>query len=70
MGWSSETLPSRKDEWFHCAAGEYVVEIGNQRFEFGPGDSVLGPRRVPHAFAFVGNTAGNLLIGFTPAGRM
>ena len=25
---------------------------------------------VPHAFAFIGNTPGRLLVGFTPAGRM
>ena len=31
---------------------------------------MLGPRRVPHAFAFVGNTTGKLLVGFTPAGKM
>ncbi|MCM3879531.1 MAG: cupin domain-containing protein [Vicinamibacterales bacterium] len=41
-----------QDEWFYCLAGEYVVEIGNQRFRLGPGDSVLGPRRVPHAFVY------------------
>jgi len=36
-----------QDEWFYCLAGEYVVEIGDQRSRLGPGDSVLGPRRVP-----------------------
>jgi mannose-6-phosphate isomerase-like protein (cupin superfamily) len=59
-----------QDEWFYCIAGEYVVEVGNQRFTLDPGDSVLGPRMVPHAFAFVGNTSGKLLVGFTPAGKM
>ena len=59
-----------EDEWFYCLAGEYIVEIGNQRHELKPGDSVLGPRRVPHAFAFVGNTPGRLMVGFTPAGRL
>ena len=59
-----------QDEWFYCLAGEYVIEVGNQRFELAPGDSVLGPRRVPHAFAFTGNTMGKLLVGFTPAGKM
>ena len=59
-----------EDEWFYCLEGEYIVEVGSQRFELKPGTSVLGPRRVPHAFAFVGNTPGRLLIGFTPAGRM
>ena len=59
-----------EDEWFDCLEGEYIVEVGSQRYELKPGTSVLGPRRVPHAFAFVGNTPGRLLIGFTPAGRM
>lgn len=59
-----------EDEWFYCLAGEYIVEVGNQRYELKPGDSVLGPRRVPHAFAFVGNTPGRLMVGFTPAGRV
>ena len=59
-----------EDEWFYCLEGEYIVEVGSQRYELKPGTSVLGPRRVPHAFAFVGNTPGRLLIGFTPAGRM
>jgi mannose-6-phosphate isomerase-like protein (cupin superfamily) len=59
-----------EDELFFCLAGEYIVEVGDQRFDLRPGDVVLGPRRVPHAFAFVGNTPGRLLVGFTPAGRM
>ena len=53
-----------------CLAGEYVVEIGDQRFRLGPGDSVLGPRRVPHAFVYDGAGPGRILIGFTPAGRI
>jgi quercetin dioxygenase-like cupin family protein len=56
-----------QDEWFYCLAGEYVVEIGDQRFRLKPGDSVLGPRRVPHAFVYDGAGPGRILIGFTPA---
>jgi quercetin dioxygenase-like cupin family protein len=59
-----------QDEWFYCLTGEYVVEIGDQRFRLGPGDSVLGPRRVPHAFVYDGAQPGRILIGFTPAGRI
>jgi quercetin dioxygenase-like cupin family protein len=59
-----------EDEWFYCLEGQYIVEVGDQRFDLKPGDSVLGPRRVPHAFAFVGDTPGRLIVGFTPAGRM
>jgi quercetin dioxygenase-like cupin family protein len=59
-----------EDEWFYCLAGDYIVEVGTQRYELKPGDSVLGPRGVPHTFAFVGNTPGRLMVGFTPAGRV
>jgi quercetin dioxygenase-like cupin family protein len=59
-----------EDEWFYCLAGQYIVEVGSQRYELKSGDSVLGPRRVPHAFAFVGDTPGRLMVGFTPAGRL
>jgi hypothetical protein len=34
------------------------------------GDSVLGPRRVPHAFVYDGTGPGRILVGFTPAGRI
>jgi len=59
-----------EDEWFYCLAGEYVVEIGDQRFRLAAGDSVLGPRRVPHAFVYDGVGPGRLLVAFTPAGRL
>jgi mannose-6-phosphate isomerase-like protein (cupin superfamily) len=59
-----------QDEWFYCLAGEYVVEIGDRRFRLTPGESVLGPRRVPHAFVYDAAGTGRLLVGFAPAGRM
>jgi quercetin dioxygenase-like cupin family protein len=63
-------LHLEEDEWFYCLAGDYIVEVGSQRYELKPGDSVLGPRGIPHAFAFVGSTPGRLMVGFTPAGRV
>ncbi|MEO8679915.1 MAG: cupin domain-containing protein [Vicinamibacterales bacterium] len=59
-----------QDEWFYCLAGEYVVEIGDKRFRLTPGESVLGPRRVPHAFVYDAPGQGRLLVGFTPALRI
>lgn len=59
-----------EDEWFYYLAGDYTVEVGNQLHELKPGDSVLGPRGVPHAFAFVGNAPGRLMVRFTPDGRV
>jgi hypothetical protein len=35
-----------------------------------PGDSILGPREIPHAWAFVGDNQGRMLIAFAPANKM
>ena len=50
--------------------GEYVFEVGQERMRLRPGDSLLAPRRVPHVWAYVGETPGKILIGFQPAGKM
>lgn len=63
-------LHHNEDEWFYVIEGEYIAEIGSERFELKPGDSVLGPREVPHAWAFVGDTPGRMLITFAPANKM
>jgi len=59
-----------QDELFHVLEGEYVIVIGDQRFELKPGDTVLAPRLVPHVWAYVGNAIGRMLITFTPPGNM
>jgi mannose-6-phosphate isomerase-like protein (cupin superfamily) len=63
-------LHHQEDELFFCLEGEYVVEVGDQRFRLAPGDCVLGPRGVAHAWAFSGSSVGRLLISFAPAGKM
>ena len=59
-----------QDEWFYVMEGQFLFEIGKERFTLGPGDSILGPRGIPHAFAFVGVPPGKLLLAFTPANRI
>ncbi len=59
-----------QDELFFVLEGEYVIVIGDQRFELKPGDSILAPRLVPHVWAYAGNTVGRMLISFTPPGAM
>jgi quercetin dioxygenase-like cupin family protein len=59
-----------QDEWFYALAGEFIVEIGAERVRMHPGDSLLAPRQVPHAWAFIGNGLGRMLIAFLPAGQM
>jgi mannose-6-phosphate isomerase-like protein (cupin superfamily) len=58
------------DELFYSLEGEYIVEVGSERVHLKPGDCVLGPREIPHAWAFAGGSPGRLLISFAPAGKM
>jgi quercetin dioxygenase-like cupin family protein len=59
-----------QDELFYVLEGEYLLEVGQERFHLKPGDSLLAPRRVPHVWAYIGDKFGRLLITFTPAGKM
>ena len=63
-------LHHEQDEWFYVLQGDFIFEIGNQRFTLKPGDSILGPREIAHAYAFVGEPPGKLLIAFNPANRI
>lgn len=59
-----------QEEWFYVVEGRVVFQVGDRRVELGAGDSILGPRNVPHAFSAVGSSPGRMLIAFTPAGQM
>jgi quercetin dioxygenase-like cupin family protein len=63
-------LHHNEDELFYSLEGDYIVEIGSERFHLRPGECVLGPREIPHAWAFAGDSTGRLLISFAPAGKM
>jgi mannose-6-phosphate isomerase-like protein (cupin superfamily) len=69
-GGPNRHLHHGEDELFYVLEGEYIVEIGGEQFRLHAGDCVLGPRGVPHAWAFVGETKGRLLLTYAPAGRM
>lgn len=59
-----------QDEWFYVVAGEFLMEVGNERFALHPGDALLAPRNVPHVWAYVGDATGRILVTFMPAGKM
>ncbi len=59
-----------EDEWFYVIEGEYVVQVGDERFRLKSGDSVLAPREVPHSYAHLGDGHGRMLIAYQPAGNM
>jgi mannose-6-phosphate isomerase-like protein (cupin superfamily) len=63
-------LHYEQDEWFYAVEGDFIIEVGQERFTLKPGDSLLAPRKVPHVWAFVGDGRGRILIAFMPAGKM
>lgn len=70
-GGPARHLHYHQDEWFYIIEGEFVFEVGQERLRLKPGDSLLGPRNVPHVWAFDGSAAlGRILIAFTPPGKM
>ncbi len=69
-GGPARHLHYEQDEWFHVMEGEFLFEVGTASFLLKPGDALLGPRQVPHVWAFVGGNRGRILIVFNPAGKM
>jgi len=59
-----------QEEWFYVIEGKVLFQVGDARKELGPGDSLVGPRMVPHTFSYAGEKPGRMLIAFTPAGKM
>jgi mannose-6-phosphate isomerase-like protein (cupin superfamily) len=69
-GGPARHLHHEQDEWFYVVEGEYVSEVGEERYELGPGDSVLAPRKVAHVWAHVGEGTGRLIAALQPAGEI
>jgi mannose-6-phosphate isomerase-like protein (cupin superfamily) len=69
-GGPARHLHHEQDEWFYVVESEYVIEVGEERYELGPGDSVLAPRKVAHVWAHVGEGTGRLMAALQPAGEI
>ncbi len=59
-----------QDEWWYIIEGEFLFKVGDQTFTVKKGDSVFGPRMVPHAFAKINDGPAKVLMAFQPAGKM
>jgi mannose-6-phosphate isomerase-like protein (cupin superfamily) len=70
VGGPARHLHHHQDEWFYVVEGAFSFEVGSDRMQLRPGDSLMAPRGVPHVWAHVGETLGRVLIAFLPAGRM
>ena len=69
-GGPSFHLHYEQDEFWYILKGNFLFKIGEETFKAKAGDTVFGPRQVPHAFAKVGEGEAKLLMFFQPAGKM
>jgi mannose-6-phosphate isomerase-like protein (cupin superfamily) len=58
-----------QDEWFMVLEGDFLFQVGDGFQRLGPGDSIFGPRMVPHALRNLTAPA-RMLIAYTPAAKM
>ena len=58
----------REDEYSFVLAGRMGAQIGDEVVEAGPGELVLKPRRIPHAFWNAGDEETRVLEIISPAG--
>ncbi len=59
-----------QDEWFYVVEGEFILEVKDIRYHLRPGDSVFGPQKVPHVWAFVAGDRGRMLFVVSPVGKL
>ena len=70
VGGPSHHYHFAQDEWWYVLQGEFLIKVGDTTYEAKAGDSVFGPRMIPHSFAKIGEEEGKLLMFFQPAGKM
>ena len=59
-----------QDECWYILEGEFIIKVGDQLYNAKAGDTVFGPRGVPHAFTKINEGNARLLMTFQPAGKM
>ena len=59
-----------QDEIWYVLEGEFLIKVGDQLYKAKAGDTVFGPRGIPHAFAKTNEGNARLLMTFQPAGKM
>ncbi len=58
-----------QDEIFYVLQGEYLFQVGTNKFHLKTGDSIFLPRKVPHAWTQVSNKA-RVTVTLQPAGKL
>jgi quercetin dioxygenase-like cupin family protein len=58
-----------QDEFFYIIQGEYLFQVGDDKYQMKPGDTIFLPRNIQHAFAQLTEN-GKVLVSYIPAGKM
>ena len=58
-----------QDEWFYVVEGEYLFQVGEDKYQMKSGDTIFLPRNVQHAFAQRTEKA-RVVVSYLPAGKM
>jgi quercetin dioxygenase-like cupin family protein len=62
-------LHPNQDEWFYVIDGEYLFQVGEDKYQMKPGDTIFLPRNVQHAFIQL-TEKGKMIVSYLPAGKM
>lgn len=58
-----------QDEWFYVIEGEYLFQVGDDKYQMRSGDTIFLPRNVQHAFLQL-SEKGKTIVSYFPAGKM
>jgi quercetin dioxygenase-like cupin family protein len=63
-----EHIHYQNDESFYILEGDFLIKIGDHRFQATPGTFCFVPRGIVHTWQNAGTQMGRMLILFTPGG--
>lgn len=58
-----------QDEWFYVIEGEYLFQVGDDKYKMKQGDTIFLPRKVQHAFVQL-TEKGKMIVSYLPAGKI
>src|SRR3989339_1387695 len=58
-----------QDEMFYVIEGEYLFQVGDDKYQMKSGDTIFLPRNVQHAFLQL-TEKGKMIVSYLPAGKM
>jgi len=59
-----------QDEVWFITEGEFLIKVGEETYQAKTGDTVFGPRGIPHSFTKMSEGNAKMIITFQPAGKM